>query len=226
MYQRKRVTAVVLAAGNGSRMGILANKVCLPLNERIIIEHALGAFARHPYVDELVLVARQDEFPEMETLAAAQTKPVRVVLGGETRQESVYNAISDVKSKVVLVHDGARPLIGEACITACVEALSQYDGVIPALSVEEQVCCLKNRYVKPQLLTGSLYGVQTPQCFYTKILRRCHERHRKNPVATDDSSLLELEGYKVGIVAGDPANIKITTPLDYLAAQAYLDRVE
>ena len=221
MYKRKRVTAVVLAAGNGSRMGILANKVCLPLDERIIIEHALGAFAKHPYVDELALVARRDEFPEMEALAAAHKKPVRVVLGGKTRQASVYNAISTVKTEIVLVHDGARPLIQASCITACVEALTQYDGVIPALSVGEQICSVK-RGAKPRLLPDPLYGAQTPQCFNTKILKLCHERHRNDPASTDDSRLLELEGYRVGIVAGDAVNIKITTPMDLLVAKAYL----
>ena len=224
MYKRKRVTAVVLAAGNGSRMGIPTNKVLLPLDEQQIVSHALGAFATHPYVDDLILVARQGEEEWLKRIARARKKPVRIVTGGATRQASVYNAIADLKSEIVLVHDGARPLIGEACITACVEALDRYDGVIPALFVEEQIYSVgKRRGGKPRLLSQPLYGAQTPQCFDTKILRLCHERHRDNPAATDDSSLLELEGYKVGIVAGDPLNMKITTPLDLLLAEAYID---
>lgn len=223
MYRRKRVTAVILAAGNGSRMGIPTNKVLLPLDERQIVAHALGAFAGHLYVDELVLVARQGEELWLEELACVQKKPVRVVTGGATRQVSVYHAIADIKSEIVLVHDGARPLTQAACITACVEALDRYDGVIPALQLEEQIYSAPKRGAKPKLLTQPLYGAQTPQCFHTKILRRCHERHRDNPASTDDSSLLELEGYKVGIVRGDPMNIKITTPLDLLVAKAYLE---
>ena len=224
MYKRKRVTAVILAAGNGSRMGIPTNKVLLPLDEQQIVSHALGAFAAHRYVDDLILVARAGEEEWIEQIAQVLTKPVRIVIGGATRQASVYHAIADLKSEIVLVHDGARPLIGEGCITACVEALDRYDGVIPALFVEEQIYSVgEKRGKKPRLLSQPLYGAQTPQCFNTAILRRCHERHRNNANATDDSSLLELEGYKVGVVEGEALNIKITTPLDLLLAKAYID---
>ncbi|MCL2588166.1 MAG: 2-C-methyl-D-erythritol 4-phosphate cytidylyltransferase, partial [Oscillospiraceae bacterium] len=85
MYKRKRVTAVILAAGNGSRMGIPTNKVRLPLDERQIVEHALAAFERHPYVDDLILVARAGEEADLQELAQTQPKPTRIVTGGATR---------------------------------------------------------------------------------------------------------------------------------------------
>jgi len=224
MYKRKRVTAVVLAAGNGSRMGAAVNKVCLPLDERLVIEHALAAFAEHPYVDDLVLVVRKEEAEEMVTLPQTQSKPCRMVVGGATRQASVYHAIADLKNEIVLVHDGARPLIRAAYITACVEALDRCDGAIPALLLEERVCSVAKRRAKPVLLEPPLYGAQTPQCFHTKILQRCHQRHKESPSSTDDSSLLELEGYRVEVIPGDPMNRKITTPLDLLVAKAYLEK--
>lgn len=223
MYKRKRITAVILGAGNGSRMGISENKVYLPLDTQWIIAHALTAFATHPYVDDLILVVRDREQERMESLARTQRKPCRIVVGGATRQASVYNAIADLKSEIVLVHDGARPLVQTACITACIEALRQYDGVIPALPVQERICSVGKRGENPTLLTRPLYGAQTPQCFHTKILRRCHERHKDDPASTDDSRLLEIEGYKVGIRAGDAVNIKVTTPLDLLVVRAYLE---
>jgi len=204
-------------------MGLPENKVCLMLDGRQIIAHALAAFAGHSYVDELVLAVREEERAEMEVLAAEQGKPCRVVLGGTTRQASVCAAIRDLKSEIVLVHDGARPLVREACIAACVEALDRYDGAIPVLPMEEQVCRVgEKRQAKPEVLRQPLYGAQTPQGFHTKILQRCHARYQDDPAATDDSRLLELEGYKVGAVRGAPENIKITTPLDLLVAEAYL----
>ncbi|MCL2563389.1 MAG: 2-C-methyl-D-erythritol 4-phosphate cytidylyltransferase [Oscillospiraceae bacterium] len=224
MYKRKRVTAVVLAAGSGSRMGVAENKVCLPLDEQWMIAHTLAAFAEHPYVDDLTLVVREEERVQMEALAQTMAKPCRVVLGGATRQASVYNAIADLQSKIVLVHDGARPLIQEACITGCIAALRRYDGVIPALPVEERMCSVEGGGT-PRLLTQPLYAAQTPQCFDTKILRRCHERHKDDPMSTDDSRLLEIEGYKVGVAAGGAVNIKVTTPLDLLVAEAYLENL-
>jgi len=207
-------------------MGGPLNKVRLPLDERSVIEYALRAFAEHPYVDDLVLVVRQDEREEMEPLTRGQGKPCRLVIGGATRQASVYHAILDVTSEIVLVHDGARPLVGAAIISGCVEAMDRYDGAIPALPAEERVCSLgKGRRARPVLFEQQpLYRAQTPQCFATKILRLCHERHKDGPGLTDDSHLLELEGYKVGVLPGDPANVKITTPLDLLVVKAYLEK--
>lgn len=205
-------------------MGGCENKVCLSLGGQPVIVRSLAAFATHPYVDALVLVVREDERAEMEALVGVQEKPCRIVIGGVTRQASVHNAIADLKSEIVLVHDGARPFVQAACITACIEALRQYDGVIPALPIQERVYSVGGQGVKATLHAQPLYGVQTPQCFHTKILRRCHELHKDDPAATDDSRLLELEGYKVGVRAGDAVNIKITTPLDLLVAQAYLEK--
>jgi len=225
MYQRKRVTAVVLGAGSGSRMGAEQNKVLLPLGGRPVIWHALHGFAAHPYVDDLVLVTRERERAEMTGVARGLSKPCRIVLGGETRQASVSNAIADLKSEIVAVHDGARPLVRGEDISACVEALSRYDGAIVATEVEEEICFVKGRWGRPKRLDQSLYAAQTPQCFHLKVLRACHDRYRGDSGITDDSQLLELQGHRVGIVVGDPSNLKITTPLDLLVAEAYLAQV-
>ena len=225
MYRRKRVAAVILAGGCGSRMKAAGNKVYLPLGGRAVVLYAVEAFDRHPYVDELVFVTRAEERAEAEALlqTASLGKPWRVVLGGESRQASVWNAISDMRSEIVLIHDGTRPFVPEQGITACVEALERYDGAVLACKVESPVYSAPRRQVAPRRLDETLYAAQTPQCFYTKTLKACHLRHRANPKITDDSSLLELEGYQVCIVPGDPRNIKLTTPLDMPLAAAYLD---
>jgi len=221
VYKRKRVTAVILAAGSGSRMGAPTNKVCLPLDERPVIAHTLAAFATHPYVDDLILVTRAEEREELALIAEGQVKPCRLVIGGATRQASVYCGIADLKSEIVLVHDGARPLIRAPYITACIEALGHYDGVIPALPMEEPIYSVAKRRARPVRLAQPLYRAQTPQCFHTKILKRCHEKHKGDPVCTDDSHLLEQEGYQGGIQAGDPLNVKMTTPFDLLVVKAH-----
>jgi len=224
MYKRKRVSAVILAGGSGSRMGMAENKVYLPLDGRPAILYAVEAFDRHPYVDELIFVTRAEEQSEAELLLreASLQKSWRIVVGGDSRKASVSNAIAELRSEIVLVHDGARPLVREAEISACVEALERYEGAIVARPVEVPIYLVPNKRRKPKRLKGRLYAAQTPQCFHTKTLQTCHERHRDNPAITDDSSLLELEGYKVGIVAGDPWNIKLTTPMDLSLAEAYL----
>lgn len=230
MWKRRRVTAIVLAAGSGNRMGTQENKVYTPLESpgkgrQPLLQYTLEAFDSHPMVDDLILTARPEEMSQLETLiqAMALKKPYRIVPGGETRQVSVRLALEAVKNPVVIVHDGARPLIHPPYITGCLEALSQYDGAILALPVEETLCRIRPAERQPQILRDSIWAVQTPQCFYTKILRRCHQKHEAQPTITDDSCLLELEGYRVGVVRGDPRNIKVTTPFDLPVAEAYLE---
>ena len=221
MYKRKRVTAIILAGGTGSRMGVSENKVYLPLAGRPALWHGAKTFDQHPYVDELVLAVRESEQERARAFIteSAFTKPCRLVLGGDSRQTSVRNALKDVKSKLVLVHDGARPLVHAQLIFTCVEALDKHDGAIVALPVEAHIYSVSRKQKPPKQLREPLYRAQTPQGFRTKILRRCHDRHRHNPGITDDSCLLELEGYQVGIVSGDPGNIKLTTPIDLSLAE-------
>jgi len=224
MYKRKKVAAVILAGGTGSRMGTSGNKVYLPLLGRSAIFYGIEAFAKHPYVDELVFVTREEEWAEAEALlrSISPQKPWRIVCGGESRQVSVYNGIQGVESEFVLIHDGARPLVSQELIGACVEALVQYKGAVPGLSVKGDIYRGGKWGAKPERMKENLYAVQTPQGFHTQILRACHEKYRDNPNSTDDSCLLELEGHKVGIVAGDPQNIKLTTPLDLSIAETHL----
>ena len=222
MWRRKGVTAVVLAAGNGSRMGVHENKVYTDLGGEPLLFHTLKAFDRHPAVDELVLTVRAEEMERMKALlvSMAPVKPYRLVLGGKTRQDSVRLALEVVENPVVIVHDGARPFILAEHISACLEALRHYQGSILALPLEEPIF-LAPRKKLPKILNAPLFAVQTPQCFYTKTLKSCHEKHAMDPSITDDSCLLELEGYQVGVVMGDPGNFKITTPLDLSLAQVY-----
>jgi len=227
MYKRRYVTAVILAGGSGSRMGTVENKVYLPLEGKPVILHAVESFDRHPYIDELVVVTREDEQTIAKELlsAAALTKRWRIVQGGDSRQASVHNGIADVQNEFVLIHDGARPLVQKELIDACVEALLSYDGAIVALPIEEEVYHVGKRNTPPERLKQILYAAQTPQGFHTQTLRYCHKKHQNNPDMTDDSCLLEREGYRVGIVQGDVQNIKLTTPLDVSIMEAQLSEL-
>jgi len=224
MYKRKRVTAVILAGGSGSRMGTSENKVYLPIDGKPAILYAVESFDQHPYVDALVLVTREEEQTMAKELlnAAALTKPWRIVQGGDSRQDSVRNGIAHVENEFVLIHDGARPLVQKELIDACVEALLSYDGAIVALPVEEDIYRVGKRNTPPRRLKQTHYAAQTPQGFHTQTLRYCHKKHQKDPDITDDSCLLEREGYRVGIVQGDVWNIKLTTPLDVSIMEAQL----
>ena len=226
MWRRRRVTAIILAAGSSSRMGGSENKMYAPLGGLPLLQYTLEAFDRHPAVDALILTARPAETERTRALldTMALAKPYRIVSGGETRQASVRQALALIKTPVVIVHDGARPFISHEHISACLDALHHHQGAILALPLEEPIYRAPTKKQGPVRFTETLFAVQTPQCFYTKILKRCHKKHETHPGVTDDSSLLELEGHRVGVVTGDSRNFKITTPLDLSLAQAYIER--
>jgi len=225
MYKQQRVTAIILAAGSGKRMKSDENKVYLPLGGQPVIQYSIAAFGRHPYIDELILVIRPDEEPQMTALLGTLSLPcpAQIVFGGKTRQESVQKALDGVKSPIVIIHDGARPFVRERYISACIEAMNRCDGAIVALPITEPIVSARGQAVQTE---GQLYSAQTPQCFQTKILRKCHKKHMQTDIATDDSNLLEREGYKVRIVAGDAHNMKVTTPLDMPMAEIRLSALK
>lgn len=212
MYKRKRVTAILLAGGTGARMGAEQNKVYLPLNGRPILQHAIERFGQHPYVDNIVLVIRAKEQRMITPLIQEMAKPFHIVIGGETRQESVRNGLRDVKSPIVLIHDGARPYVGMADITRCIEALDTHDGAVVAVPAGAPIYQKTRR--KTVRLTEDLYAAQTPQAFWRKTLSACHRQFAAKPAATDDSALLEQAGYRVCVVPGSTRNRKMTTAFD------------
>ena len=218
---KKQTTAVILAAGSGLRMGLLENKVYLTLMGKHIVGFSIEAFAKHPQIREILLVTRADEVEKGKELLSGIPKESRVIVGGSSRQESVYKAMLEVNSKYVLIHDGARPLVTQEDITNCIQALKKYDGCVLAYPIKEPIYLCKAGKIR-ESIRENLYGAQTPQGFHTKILQACHQKHKGTSLATDDSSLLEREGYQVGIVLGDEKHCKVTLPMDLHAVKAQL----
>lgn len=225
MYHDQTITAVILGAGNSNRMGLNINKVYISTNNGTIVQHSLNAFDKHPYIDDIVIVARPEDQPILKKCLDAQppAKPVRIVHGGETRCDSVYNAISSIESDISIIHDGARPFLRQKYITHCIEAMTDYYGSIIAIKNRETIIKRdEDGFITQVPEQAELYLAQTPQCFHTKVLRQCHETADDKSCITDDSSLLELAGYPVKIIEGDATNIKITTPQDLIMADSYL----
>jgi len=226
MYHNKSVTAVILAAGSSRRMGLNINKVYISTNNGAIVQYSLRTFDSHPYVDDIIIVVRPEDKKLLQNIVTRQSpaKPVRIVFGGDTRCDSVYNAIADLQSDIAIIHDGARPLMKKSYITDCVESMADCCGAVIAIKAQETIS-VKNEANFTQEIPRqeTVYMAQTPQCFHTKILRECHESITDKSNITDDSSLLELSGYRVKILQGDKSNIKITTPQDLTMAIAYLD---
>lgn len=225
MFQDKSVTAVILGAGNGSRMGLNINKVYISTDKGEIVKYSLMAFLKHEYIDEIVLVVRPQDEKLLERIIAEvkANKPVRIVHGGETRCDSVHNAICDLASDIAIIHDGARPLLRQIYITECIEAMTDYYGAIVALKNQDVIIRTNDGAAIHSIPEQELYLAQTPQCFHTRVLKQCHDDLVDKYHVTDDSSLLEEAGYPVKLIDGDKSNIKITTPQDLTMAISYLE---
>jgi 2-C-methyl-D-erythritol 4-phosphate cytidylyltransferase/2-C-methyl-D-erythritol 2,4-cyclodiphosphate synthase len=204
-----RVAAVLVAAGSGSRFGGETAKQFLPLAGKPVLRHAAEALVQQ--VDLLQPVGETNA-----TEAALELLPhLPVVAGGATRQDSVragLEALAAWSPDVVLVHDGARPLIPAGTIPALLRALESAAGAIPAIPVADTLKRAANGLIEGTVSRDGLYRAQTPQAFRYRTLLAAHRRDIAG--TTDDASLLEAVGEIVAIVPGSEDNIKLTYPED------------
>jgi 2-C-methyl-D-erythritol 4-phosphate cytidylyltransferase len=201
--------SIVVAGGSGARFG--ERKQYLPLGGRRVLDWSLEAAQ---VGDGVVLVVPSDCVEEPEPLAD------RVVAGGPTRSASVRAGLAAVPddADVIIVHDAARPVPAPAVWERVVaEVRSGADAVVPAVPVTDTLREIGGQTVD----RGVLVAVQTPQAFRAGVLRAAHA---DEPDGTDDASLVEARGGRVVVVDGDPSNIKITTAVDLLVAEALCSR--
>ena len=213
--------AIVLAAGSGERLGEGTPKAFVPVDGRPILVRAASAALASPAVGAVVVTAP----PGREGLAHRMLEPLGahvVVTGGPTRQRSVRAALSAIPADVqaIVCHDAARCLAQPQLFEAVLDALRRADGAIPVVPVADTVKRLDDGVIAGTLDRDELGLAQTPQAFRAEALREAHRIAEESDVeATDDAMLLELAGYRVVAVPGDPGNFKITTRED-------LDRAE
>lgn len=226
MFNGKTVSCVILAAGNSIRMGLDKNKVYCEIKGGYVVEYSIREFEKHEYIDDIYIVIRQEDEHFLCKLLCDMTigKPTHIVQGGEFRCQSVYNAIKNIDSDYVIIHDGARPFIRETYITNCVKSMTNCKGSAIGTKNTEILRTVSNNVITGDKEKQILFQVQTPQCFHTDILKECYEKLENPQLATDDSYLLENSGYKVKIIEGDKRNIKITTTHDILIASSYFDK--
>ena len=217
--------AVIVAAGNASRMGGI-DKVMAPLQGEPMIVRTVRAFQECDAVKEIVIVTREDLILPISGLCRGFEKVKAVVAGGASRQESVglgMNALSK-KVKLVAVQDGARPLITGAVIDRTVRAAHSYGAAAPAVPVKDTIKVVRGGVVIETPDRAALQAVQTPQVFDFTLLKGALQKANQDGAAvTDDCSAVELMGMSVKIVEGDERNIKVTTPLDLKIAELLLE---
>lgn len=222
------VSAIVLAGGRGRRMGTAQSKQYIDLNGKPILYYTLKQFAINKLVDHIILVVPEDEasYCKNKVLSRYELKVDKLVYGGRERQDSVYNALSQLEnSDIVLIHDGARPFVSQKIINDAVKYAKIYKAAAPGVMPKDTIKVKdKDDFSVETLIRNNLVAIQTPQAFEFNLIYDCHKEIKKRgTMITDDTSAVELLGNKVYIYEGDYANIKITTPED-LALAEYLVR--
>lgn len=215
-----RTAALIVAAGSGARFG--GAKQFALLDGRPLVEWSCAAFQAHPRVDGMILIL--PDAAGGEEYIRRFPKILDVVPGGPRRQDSVaagFSRLSIGETDLVLVHDGARPLVSAGLIDRVIEAVLRTGAAVPVVFSEDTLKDVEGGRVVRTVDRGRVGRAQTPQGFRRDLLQRAMaEACRDGVTGTDEASLVERLGAPVEAVAGDPENIKITTPLDLLAAEA------
>lgn len=206
-----RTAALIPAAGSGTRLG-RGPKAFVEVAGQSLLARSVAALV--PWVDE-VLVALPEGFPLPPGL------PAQAILGGATRQESVWRLLHATTADVVLVHDAARPFLPGAVVTALLEAVSETGAATAALPVADTLVRGERGRWADLVPREGLWAVQTPQGFRRALLLRAHAAARAEGFgATDDAGLIARLGLPVRLVPGDARLFKVTTPGDLALAQA------
>lgn len=212
---KKTVCAIICAAGKGSRAGFDKNKLLLPLDGKTVLEKTLDAFD-FAAIDEIVITASPTDLAEIQSIASAYAR-TSVVLGGETRSQSVYNALKAAKSDIVLIHDGARPFVTRSVIEGCIESVKTLGSGICAVECQDTVAVVKDGKILSVPDRNTLRRIQTPQGFFRENILYAYERafESENVCFTDDSSVFERYCGAPRICAGARENMKMTYAEDF-----------
>lgn len=215
--------AVILGAGNGTRMGIDKSKLLLDLCGKTVIERSVEAFLNLAVIDEIIVVCRECDVEEFSRLLPDEE--VSFAVGGATRQESVRNAVETIdECDYIIIHDGARPLVSKNTILKTLDEAQISQAAATGVYVKDTIKVIdKDLNIVDTPERNSLISIQTPQIFdfsvYKKALEKATEQKKD---FTDDCRLVENLGLQVKTVIGEYENLKITTKSDVILAEALI----
>ncbi len=209
------VCAIICAAGKGFRAGFEKNKLLVPIGGDRVLKKTLSAF-HFPLIDEIVVTASQEDMTEITEICSAFPN-TKVVLGGETRSRSVYNALQQTKADIVLIHDGARPFVTREIIEGCIQSVKSHGSGICAVPSLDTVAMAKNGVITQVPSRDCMWQIQTPQGFFRENIAFAYERafENENEVYTDDSSVFKKYCGYPRLCAGARDNIKLTYAQDF-----------
>lgn len=213
--------ALILLAGDSTRFHSETPKQFYLVNDKPLIYYTIKSFQDAKNIDGILLVSKEDYVNKVKDIVVKYnfTKVKGICVGGNSRQESVYNGLNMLSevlssSDIVLIHDGARPIVKEELIDSLIKALDTYQGATAAISSKDTIAMVDNNHMEMVgvLDRTQVYRIQTPQAFRFGIIKEAHEMYKGKNV-TDDSQLLQGV-FPIKIVPGDDSLVKITTMED------------
>lgn len=227
--------AIIFAGGSGARMGAGLPKQFIEVNGKPIIIHTLNIFEDHPDIDKIYIACKEDYIKKLEKFVQKNfiTKVVKIVPGGATGQDSIYNALKAARDEnpedsIVLIHDGVRPCIEEKLITDVINCVKANGSAVTCTPLfETPIISHDGKMVEEVPARDSFYTAQAPQSFYLGEVMEAHAKVRaENPAyegIVDTCSLMRSVGKDVAIVKGNRGNIKVTTPEDLYTFRAMIE---
>jgi 2-C-methyl-D-erythritol 4-phosphate cytidylyltransferase len=222
------VHLLIPAAGMGRRMGSERNKLLLTVLGKPLLAWTLLAAEAARDITWIGIIGQPADYPDFKTILAdlSMTKPVQLIQGGETRQESVYNGLQALPTEAqrVLIHDGARCLATPQLLDRCAAVLLNCSGLVAGVPIKDTIKVVNETgIIQDTPDRRQLWAAQTPQGFEVQLLKQCHDQGRNSGwEVTDDAALFERCGLPVRIVEGEETNLKVTTPIDLAIAEFIL----
>ena len=209
--------AIILAAGNGTRLSNNIKKQFIKIHDKQLFLFSFDSFCSSN-IDKILIVSSKEDINYVRSLVSSNEKFLDVIAGGETRQQSVKNALNYLKGiladdDVILIHDAARPLIKFPLINEVINKTIKYDCCSLILPIKDTIISLSNNNYESTLKRDKLASVQTPQGFKFKIIYEAHQKAIHSS-ATDDAQLVKSLGFNIHLIKGDEQNFKITTNED------------
>ncbi|HEY9062097.1 MAG TPA: 2-C-methyl-D-erythritol 4-phosphate cytidylyltransferase [Pseudobacteroides sp.] len=227
------VSAIIVAAGSGTRMNMEKNKMYIDVGAKPLLARTIQVFQESSLIDEIILVTGSGDivFCKQHIIDWYDLNKVKkIVAGGKERQNSVYNGLCEVceRTDVVLIHDGARPFINDEIIKNSIDAAVLYGAAGVAVPVKDTIKVSdEEAYIKDTPDRKYLWAIQTPQSFKYDIVLNAHRRAVEDGyIGTDDAVLVERMGHRMKLIMGSYYNIKITTMEDIAFANAIVENMD
>jgi 2-C-methyl-D-erythritol 4-phosphate cytidylyltransferase len=219
-------TAIIVAAGSGTRFNSEKPKQFVEVSGKPLIVHTLERFEEASSIDSVILVLAEDRIPEFKTISGSFyiSKLAKIVAGGATRSESVFNGLNAVadECEIVAVHDGARPLVSPEEIDLTVSTAQRTGAACLVGAVNDTIKSVRGNEIAATLDRTQLRRALTPQAFKVEVLRKAFENAELSEEVTDECYLVEKLGHPIAIVEGSSRNIKITRNEDLAVAVSLL----